>query len=263
MADGPAVAIVTGAARGIGAATAQHLADRGMHVVVVDSDGEALTARWSRRDVSAVVGDVADPGCAQDAVTTATAAGHLRALVNNAGIVADRTFIAQPDEEWAAVQRTVLEGTRAMSRAVAHQMCRDAEVELSAGPEAPASARRIVNTIPAAAATGTPGGSASAAAGGALAGLTVTLARELGGHGIRVNAVLVGYVGTRLTGPLPPTGAGPGLPEPVRQLVAATTALGRFGTPEEVAAVHGFLTSADADYVTGAVIPVTGGLLGT
>lgn len=275
---GPDVAIVTGAARGIGAATAQHLATGGLHVVAVDLDGDALGHRWdaSTLPVDVLVGDVADPSCAAAAVARARSLGELRALINNAGIVRDRAFAAQPDAEWAAVMSSVLAGTRTMTRAVVAAMCDRAREELSVGPDAVATPRRIVTTVPATAVTGSAGGSASAAAGAAVAALTATLAREVGGFGIRVNAVLVGYVTTRLTGPRPPEPPedlageagigghdGVGLPEPVRQMAAATTALGRFGTPEEVAAVHAFLVSAAADYVTGALVPVTGGLLGT
>lgn len=255
---------MTGAARGIGAATATRLSDDGFVVIAVDVDGAALRSCWDGAErVHPVVGDVADPATAADAIAAAVAVGQLRVLVNNAGIVVDRAFTAQADDEWAAIQRTVVDGTRLTTAAVLAQMCADAAEELAAGPGARPTPRRVIATVPAATATATAGGSASAAAGGAVQALIRTLAREVGGHGIRVNAVLVGYVDTRLTGPLPVGGVGHGLPEPVRQIVAATTALGRFATPEEVAAVHAFLASADADYVTGAVIPVTGGLLGT
>lgn len=265
-AGGPDVAIVTGAARGIGAATVQRLTADGMQVVAVDIDGEALPQRWGNtpHPVDIIIGDVADPACAAEAVDRALARGRLHALVNNAGEVRDRAFTTQPDEEWDTVLSAVLDGTRTMTRAVLSVMCAHASEELAAGPDVSASPRRIVMTVPAVTVTGAAGGSAGAAAGGAVAAMAATLAREVGGFGIRVNAVLVGYVATRLTGPLPLTGRdGPGLPEPVRQMVAATTALGRFGTPEEVAAVHAFLLSPAADYVTGALIPVTGGLLGT
>lgn len=263
--DGPLVAIVTGAARGIGAATAARLADDGLRVVAVDCDAAALHDRWdAASDVVAVPGDVRDPAAAAAAVDRAQQHGALHVLVNNAGTVADRAFTAQADDQWDRVVSSLLGGTRTMTRAVLAVMCRDASRELATGPDATATPRRIITTVPAAAVTGSAGGSATAAAGGAVASLTTTLAREVGGYGIRVNAVLLGYIHSRLTGPLPPVGAdGPGLPEPVRQMVAATTSLGRFGTPEEVAAVHSFLASDAADYITGAMIPVTGGLLGT
>jgi NAD(P)-dependent dehydrogenase (short-subunit alcohol dehydrogenase family) len=201
-------------------------------------------------------------------VAAADAAGSVDALVCCAGAPHDRAFTAQDDASWSGVLAGVVDGTRVMARAVARRMQRAAEAELAAGPTARPSARRIVALAPATTRTATAGGSASAAAGGAVLALTATLARELGPWGIRVNAVLVGFVETRLTARLPDGAAlgdpsTPGLPEPVRQMAAATTALGRMGTPEEVAGAVAFLLGPDADYVTGAVLPVTGGLLGT
>lgn len=270
-ADGsrPGVAIVTGAARGIGAATVERLHADGYLVVAVDQDLAGLAERWpDDTHCRTVGGDVADPRTARAAVEAATAWGPLRVLVNNAGIAVDRAFVAQSDEQWQRVYDSVAVGTRVMTLGVIHQMQADVRDELTAGPDATPSARRVINTVPFSAVTATAGGSASAAAGGAVISLTRTLARELGAYGIRVNAVLVGYITTRMTAALPPGESQasldhPGLPEPVRQMAAATTALGRFGDPTEVAAVHSFLAGPDADYVTGAVIPVTGGLLGT
>jgi 3-oxoacyl-[acyl-carrier protein] reductase len=100
------------------------------------------------------------------------------------------------------------------------------------------------------------------AAAGAVVGLTRTLARELGSFGINVNAVAPGFIETRLTAALGADDA-VGVAEPVRQMTKAMTALGRYGTPEDVARAHLFLASADADFVTGITLPVTGGMLGT
>ncbi len=253
------MAIVTGAARGVGAATTRRLRADGYLVVGVDLD-----APTDEDGIEAFVrGDVADPQTGVRAVAAAADLGPLNVLVNSAGIVIDRAFTAQDDPEWQAVLSAVVDGTRLMVRAVVASMQADARRELARGPGLSPRPRRIVNTVPSAFETGTPGASATAAAGGAVVGLTTTLARELGGWGIRVNAVLLGYISTRLTDPLSPPDGVIGLPEPVRQMAAATTALGRFGDPAEVAAVHAFLAGPDADYVTGAVVPVTGGLLGT
>jgi 3-oxoacyl-[acyl-carrier protein] reductase len=122
--------------------------------------------------------------------------------------------------------------------------------------------RKIVNTAAAALWTGEPGQSPLAAASGAVVGLTRVLARELGGFGVTVNAVVPGFVETRLTEPEPAEGE-TGVAESLRQMLTATTALGRPGQPADVASVHTFLASDDADFVTGATIPVTGGMLGT
>ena len=120
--------------------------------------------------------------------------------------------------------------------------------------------RKITNTAAGALYTGNPGQANLAAGAGAVVRLTRTLARELGGFGINVNPVAPGFIDTRLTAA---ADDGTGVPEPLRQMTKAMTALGRFGSPEDVARVHLFLASSDADFVTGVTIPVTGGLLGT
>jgi 3-oxoacyl-[acyl-carrier protein] reductase len=121
--------------------------------------------------------------------------------------------------------------------------------------------RKIVNTSSSVAFTGNPGQANYTAAKGAIISLTRTLARELGPLGITVNAVAPGFIETRLT-----AAKGEddelGVPEAMRQMAVAITALGRPGRPEDVAAVHAFLAGPDSDFVTGVTIPVTGGQLG-
>ncbi len=234
--------------------------------MAVDVDGRALDEAVDGTALHPVPGDVRDAATATRAVDAAAGLGDLTALVNDAGLALDRAFGAHDDESWRTVVDTLLEGTRVMCRAVAEAMRAAAGSELADGGDP--RPRRITTTVPATTLTATAGGSASAAAGGAVAALTRSLARELGPHGIRVNGVVVGYAETRATQALPEGVAlaspdAPGLPEPVRQMAAATTALGRFARPEEIAAVHAFLCSADASYVTGALVPATGGLLGT
>lgn len=261
----PQVAIVTGAAQGIGAATVCRLLTDGRHCVAVDIDASALHDRWDgTKAVTTVHGDVASTDTAEESVLAAGRAGGLDVLVNNAGLAIDRAFVSQTEQQWRTVWQAAVEGTRVMSGAVVEAMQEAARQELAAGGVP--TPRRVINTVPATTTTATAGGSAAAAAGGAVAALTRTLARELGPYGIRVNAVMVGYINTRMTHSLEGQEAKSqrqGIPEPVRQMAAATTALGRFGSPEEVAAVHAFLASAGADYITGVVLPVTGGLLGT
>ncbi len=261
------VAIVTGAGRGIGAATATVFAAEGACVVVSDIDAEPAAAvadaiACDGGQAWAAPGDCADAATAAAVVAGAVDRfGGVDILVNNAGSAADAAFHALDDAAWERVchanVRTTLQATRAVvavvrERATA-ELARDGRV---------AHQRKITNTAPAAYFTGSPGEAALAAAGGAVAGLTRTLARELGSFGVNVNAVAPGFVETRLT--RPETLADPdGVPEPIRQMTKAMTALGRYGTPEDLARVHLFLASSDADFVSGVTIPVTGGLLGT
>ncbi len=138
-------------------------------------------------------------------------------------------------------------------RAVVPELRSRAHAEAAEGTP---RARSVVTLASAALATGEPGESDAAARSGAIVGLTRTLARELGPLNIRVNAVLVGAIDL---GPPPQHGE----PAVLRELTRAVTALGRLGTPDEVAAVIAFLASDDAAFVTGAVVAVTGGHLGT
>lgn len=209
----------------------------------------------------AVPGDAADPAVATRAAEAArTTHGGLDVLIANAGTTHDGAFTELPDEAWRQVVRDGLDSAVATARACLAVMAAQARAELAAQDGATARHRAAVLTASAATLTGSPGQASLSAAGGAVLGLVRTLAREFGPYGITVNAVVPGFVETRLTA-ADPDGVS-GVPEPVRQMTRAMTALGRFGQPEEVAAVHAFLAS-DATFVTGAAIPVTGGLLGT
>lgn len=121
--------------------------------------------------------------------------------------------------------------------------------------------RKIVFTASAAALHGNPGQYNYTAAKGAIIATTKTLARELGPFAINVNAVAPGFIETRLTA-AKDDGGTLGVPEPTRQMAIALIALGRAGTPEDVAGVHAFLCSPDSDFLSGVTIPVTGGQFG-
>lgn len=213
----------------------------------------ALGAVLVRGDAVDVADDLAKAAC--------DAHGGIDIVVNNAGSALDAAFAALHDDEWRAVLHDTVDATIAVTRACLLPMRRAAADEL-ARDGVVAHQRKITSTVAAAARTGNPGQSSLAAAGGAVASLTATWARELGAFGINCNALLIGFVETRMTAPQGPDDR-TGTPEPVRQMTKAMTALGRFGHADEVAGVHAFLASEDADFVTGAVIPVTGGLLGT
>ena len=126
----------------------------------------------------------------------------------------------------------------------------------------PAYHRKIVFTSSSAALQGNPGQANYTAAKGGLIGLTRTLARELGPFHVNVNAVAPGFIETRLTA-AKQEGSDLGVPEPNRQMALMIVGLGYAGQPQDVAAVHAFLASPDSDYVSGAIIPVTGAMLGT
>jgi 3-oxoacyl-[acyl-carrier protein] reductase len=261
------VAVVTGGGRGIGAATARLFADHGARVVVNDRDAdvaEETSSAISRGGGQAVhvAGDCADPAVARRIADTAVDAfGTIDVLVCSTGSMADGVFHALDDEDWVSVHRDMVSASIAVVRACLVEMRGRAQSELAASG-AVGHQRKIVLTSAASHVTGSPGQANLTAAAGAVVGLTRTLARELGGFGINVNAVAPGFIETRLTAA---QGADDrfGVAEPIRQMTKAMTALGRYGSPSDVAHAHLFLASRDADFVTGVTLPVTGGMLGT
>jgi len=236
------VALVSGASRGIGRATARALAAAGAAVAVNYHSGRdearALAEELGNGAV-AVEGDVSDPGQVRSMVAQAREAlGPVSILVNNAGITRDGLAIRMSDEDFDAVLATSLRGAFLLSREVAREMMK-------------ARDGAIINMSSVIGRRGNPGQANYAAAKAGLIGLTKSLARELGSRGIRVNAVAPGYVVTGMTS---------GLPREAREKILENTPLGRLAQPEEIAGVVAFLATPAAAYITGAVIPVDGGL---
>ena len=260
------VAIVTGAGRGIGAATAKLLASEGASVVVNDIDAgpagqvvadiESAGGRALLSDHNAV-----DKAGAEALVARAVEGfGKLDILVNNAGITRDKMFHTMDEEVFNFVLDVNLRTAYNATRAAVDHMRPAAKAEMAAG--GPAYHRKITFTSSTAGLAGNAGQSNYATAKMALIGLTRTLCVELGPFHINVNAVAPGFIETRLTA-AKERSENPdlGIPEGIRNLALMMIPLGYAGTPEDVAKAHLFLASADSDYVTGQTLVVGGGLL--
>ena len=239
------VALVTGASRGIGRATSLALAKAGLVVAVgFRSDREAAEEladklRAEGFQAGPVSLDVTDEGAVEQGFAEIERdMGPVQVLVNNAGFIKDGLAVKYPTATWKTTVDTNLTG--------AFLCCRRALPRMLRGRWG-----RIVNVSSAAALRGNPGQAAYAASKAGLIGLTRSLAREVGGRGITVNAVCPGFVDTRMT---------EFAPEELRQRYADLTPAGRFGTPEEIAAVISFLAGPEASYVNGSVVTVDGGL---
>ena len=243
------VAIVTGAARGIGAAIAHRFAADGMSVGVVDLDeqGSARTAKEIVENGGRAIpigADVADETAAGNAVLqTAAELGPVTVLVNSAGIIRDNLIFKMSTVDWDSVMDVHLRGAFLMTRAAQAQMTQ-------------AKWGRIVN-ISSTSALGNRGQANYAAAKAGLIGFTKTLALELGRFGITANAIAPGFVETDMTAA---TAARQGLDfDEWKSSIAREIPLGRIGQPEDIAAVASFLCREEAGYVSGQVIYVNGG----
>ncbi|HEY0485688.1 MAG TPA: 3-oxoacyl-ACP reductase FabG [Mycobacteriales bacterium] len=243
------VAVVTGGARGIGAATARRLAADGFAVAVVDLD-EAncadvvgkITAAGGR--ALAVGADVSDSEQVQAAVERIAAElGPPAVLVNNAGVLRDNLLFKMSDSDWDTVMQVHLRGAFLMSRAVQRYM-----TEAGYG--------RIVN-MSSTSALGNRGQVNYSAAKAGLQGFTKTLAIELGKFGVTANAIAPGFIETEMTAA---TAERVGVPfEDFKKHAASQIPVGRTGRPEDIAHTVSFLVSEGAGFVSGQVIYVAGG----
>ena len=237
------VALVTGASRGIGAAIAQELAQRGYQVV-----GTATTADGAKRIGDALsahadcVGAVLDVNdlAAVDALIDSIVKeqGGLQVLVNNAGITRDQLAMRMKDDDWDAVLGTNLSAVFRVTRAAIRPMMKQ-------------RFGRIISITSVVGASGNAGQANYAAAKAGVAGMTRALARELGSRGITVNCVAPGFIDTDMTA---------GLPEAQQKALLDQIPLGHLGRPADIAHAVAYLASKQAGYVTGQELHVNGGM---
>ncbi len=246
------VAVVTGAAGGIGGATAQRFAEDGADVVLVDLDGTALeeiAARVERAGTNphVVTADVSNPSSVQDYVSQALDKfGRVDAFFNNAGVLGPwRNLFEYSEEDFDHVMSVNVKGVWLGMKSVAEAM-------MKSGGGA------IVNTASVAGLSGTPTVFAYGASKHAVVGMTKSAALSLGSHNIRVNAVCPAIIDTPM-GEAVLRGGNPDDIDAAKDRVSEMYPLGRIGQPEEVAALVTYLCSSDASFITGGIYPVDGG----
>ncbi len=269
--------IITGAGRGIGAATARLFARFGANVVVNDLDAEpaeevAHSIQEAGGEAIAVPGSVTDPEFPDRILRTAADHfGAVHILVNNAGFTWDGLIHKMTDEQWQTILEVHATAPFRLIRAAAPYLRDPAKAELEAGK--PLTNRCIINISSTSGLHGNIGQANYATAKMGIVGLTKTVAKEWGPFGIRCNAVAFGFIDTRLTRPKEVQEEAVrigdkeivlGIPLKVRQrldqALAERIPLGRAGTPEEAAGGIVLLASPLASYITGHVLEVTGGM---
>jgi 3-oxoacyl-[acyl-carrier protein] reductase len=239
------VAIITGAGRGIGKAIAERLASEGADVVICDIDKEAaektaeeIKSKYPVKAI-AIYADVANEEDVNSMVEeTIKNFGRVDFLINNAGITKDSLLLRMSEEEWDKVIAVDLKSVFLCTRAVIRHMMRQ-------------KFGRIVNISSVIGLRGNVGQANYASAKAGITGFTKSVARELAGRNITVNAVAPGYIQTEMT---------ERLPQEVKEEMLKQVPLGRPGQPEDVAGVVAFLCSEDASYITGEIIRVDGGM---
>ncbi|MBI4742302.1 MAG: 3-oxoacyl-ACP reductase FabG [Betaproteobacteria bacterium] len=238
------IALVTGASRGIGQAIALELGKRGATVIGTATSAEGAAKISAYLALAGIKGEgavleVRDPAQIGELVGHIEKThGAVRILVNNAGITRDNLSMRLKDEEWDAVLDTNLKAVFRLSRAVMRGM-----MKVRGG--------RIINVTSVVGHSGNPGQANYCAAKAGVAGMSRSLARELGSRGITVNCVAPGLIDTDMT---------KGLDDKQKEALIASIPLARLGRPEDVAAAVAFLASPGGAYVTGTTIHVNGGM---
>lgn len=238
----PRIALVTGAIRGIGAAIAQELAQRGYTVIgtaTSDEGAQRISAALidqGGRGVKLDVNDATSVDALFDSIVKTD--GGLHVLVNNAGITKDQLAMRMKDDEWDAVLDTNLKAVFRLSRAAIRPMMKQ-------------RFGRIISVTSVVGSMGNPGQANYAAAKAGVAGMSRALARELGSRNITVNCVAPGFIATDMTAVLP---------QEQKAALAAQIPLGKLGDPSDIAHAVAFLASNEAGYITGQELAVNGGM---
>ena len=239
------IALVTGAARGIGQSIALQLAADGADLALCDVKAEWLDDTASKvkalgRRAEIYAMDVANGAAVGEAVARVAADfGRIDVLVNNAGITRDTLLVRMSEEDWDAVLNVNLKGAFLVTKAVVKYMMKQ-------------RSGAIVNIASVVGIMGNAGQANYTASKAGLIALTKTTAKELGSRNIRVNAVAPGFIRTAMTEKLP---------EPVKESMLKMVPLGRFGEPEDVAKAVAFLSSDQSAYVNGQTLAVCGGMV--
>ena len=236
------VALVTGASRGIGAAIADALAALGATVIgtaTSDAGAQAIGERLAARGGHGRRLNVNEAGSIEALVDAVSSEfGAVSILVNNAGITRDNLLMRMKDEDWQAILDTNLTSVYRASKAVLRGMMK-------------ARRGRIINIASVIGVTGNAGQANYAAAKAGIIAFSKSLAKEIGSRGITVNVVAPGFIATDMTADLP---------EVAKEAMLGQIALGRLGTPADIAHAVAFLASPSASYITGETLHVNGGM---
>lgn len=247
------VAIVTGAARGIGQKIAVQFAKDGADVAVCD-----LKAEWLEETVGLIEAEgrkalaigvnVAESAEVDACVKTVIEKfGRIDTMINNAGITKDGLLMRMSDDDWDAVINVNLKGTFLFTRAVARPMMKNKNADGTA------AGGTIINLASVVGIMGNAGQANYTASKGGVISLTKTTAKELGSRNVRCNAIAPGFIQSKMTDVLP---------DDVKKSYMDSIPLKRFGTADDIAKCAAFLASDDAAYITGQIISVNGGMIG-
>lgn len=233
------LALVTGASRGIGRATAERLAGKGLRVIgTATSQAGADAITEGIEGAEGLVLDLALPESIEALLEALKGRGQVSVLVNNAALTRDNIFLRMKDEEWRSVLGANLDGVFRLTRGCLRAMVR-------------ARRGRIINISSVVASMGNPGQTNYAASKSGLEGFSRALAAEVAGRGITVNCIAPGFIATDMTR---------ALNDDQRQALLARIPAGRFGEAAEVAGLVSFLSSDEAGYITGETVQINGGM---